>query len=97
MRWIAAVVWLGMTLAQSLSVPPEALVGQPLEVRGEGFPPGRYTLQISSPGADLSVDLQSLEGRIAATWTPPSAGLYTLRIQIGERVVQAHPSSLWPP
>ncbi|WP_027882055.1 hypothetical protein [Meiothermus rufus] len=89
MRWIAAVVWLGMALAQSLSLPPEALVGQPLEVRGEGFPPGRYTLQISSQAASFAVDLQSLEGRIAATWTPPSPGLYTLRIQVGAQVVQA--------
>jgi len=78
----------GIGLAQSLSVPPEATVGQALEVRGTEFPPGRYTLKIESEAARTEIDLEALNGQIATVWTPTNAGLYKLRIQLEDRVIE---------
>lgn len=89
MRWIAGVLLLGMALAQSLTVPPEAQVGQPLEIRGADFPPGRYVLKIASENTSTELDLEAPEGSLAATWTPPAAGEYRISIQIGERTLEA--------
>jgi hypothetical protein len=78
-----------MALAQSLTVPPEAQVGQPLEIRGADFPPGRYVLKIASENTSTELDLEAPEGSLAATWTPPAAGEYRISIQIGERTLEA--------
>lgn len=89
MRWIAGVLLLGMALAQSLTVPPEAQVGQTLEIQGADFPPGRYVLKIVSENISTELDLEAPEGSLAATWTPPAAGEYRISIQIGERTLEA--------
>ncbi|GIW28390.1 MAG: hypothetical protein KatS3mg070_1753 [Meiothermus sp.] len=89
MRWIAGVLLWGMALAQSLAVSPEAQVGQTLEIRGADFPPGRYTLKIASEAATTEVDLETFNGSLATTWTPPAEGTYKISIQVGERVIQA--------
>ncbi|GAO74798.1 putative uncharacterized protein [Meiothermus ruber H328] len=78
-----------MALAQSLTVPPEAQVGQPLEIRGADFPPGRYVLKIASENTSTELDLEAPEGSLAATWTPPATGEYRISIQIGERTLEA--------
>ncbi|GIW26584.1 hypothetical protein [Meiothermus sp.] len=89
MRWIVGVLWGGLALAQSLTVPPEAPVGQPLEIRGADFPPGRYTLKIASAAATTEVDLETFNGNLATAWTPTAAGVYKFSIQVGERTVEA--------
>jgi len=89
MRWIAGVLLLGMALAQSLTVSPEARVGQALAIRGADFPPGRYTLKIASETTTAEVDLETLSGNLATSWTPPAEGVYTFSIQVGERTIQA--------
>lgn len=89
MRWIAGVFLLGITLAQSLVIPPEGLVGQALEIRGADFPPGRYTLKIASEAATTEVDLETFNGNLATTWTPPAEGVYKISIQLGERIIKA--------
>lgn len=86
---MAGILLFGVTLAQSLTVPPEAQVGQPLEIRGVDFPPGRYTLQIESDTTTNEVDLETFNGNIATAWTPSIAGLYRISIQVGGRAVEA--------
>ncbi len=88
MRWIAGVLFWGMALAQSLTVPPEAQVGQALEIRGADFPPGRYVLKISSETTTTALNLETFEGNLAATWTPPAAGAYRISVQVGERTLE---------
>ncbi|MDW8426743.1 MAG: hypothetical protein RMK51_12495 [Meiothermus sp.] len=89
MRWMVGVLLFGVTLAQSLTAPPEAQVGQPMEIRGADFPPGRYTLKIASDATTTEVDLETFNGSVATTWTPPAEGLYRISIRVGERTVEA--------
>ncbi len=86
---MAAILLFGVTLAQSLTVPPEGQAGQPLEIRGADFPPGRYALKIESASSAIEVDLETFNGNIATAWTPPSEGVYKIRVQVGDRVVEA--------
>ncbi len=86
---MAGILLFGVTLAQSLTVPPEAQVGQPLEIRGADFPPGRYALKIESDTTTNEVDLETFNGNIATAWTPSIAGLYKISIQVGGRAVEA--------
>jgi len=89
MRWMAGILLFGMALAQSLTVPPEAQVGQALEIRGADFPPGRYSLKIASASTTTEVDLETFNGNLATTWTPPAEGVYKISVQVGERTIQA--------
>lgn len=86
---MAGVLLFSVTLAQSLTVPPEAQVGQPLEIRGADFPPGRYALKIESDATTTEVDLETFNGNIATAWTPPRVGVYKIGIQVGARTVEA--------
>ncbi|MCX7782259.1 MAG: hypothetical protein N2318_01290 [Meiothermus sp.] len=89
MRWMAGVLLLGVALAQSLTAPPEAQVGQPLEIRGADFPPGRYSLKIASDTTATEVDLETFNGNISTAWTPSAEGVYKISILVGERTVEA--------
>lgn len=86
---MAGVLLFGVALAQSLLVPPEAQVGQPLEIRGADFPPGRYSLTIESDTTTAQIDLESSDGSIATSWTPPAVGVYRVSTRVGERAVEA--------
>ncbi|GIW32779.1 MAG: hypothetical protein KatS3mg072_0112 [Meiothermus sp.] len=86
---MAGVLLFSATLAQSLIVPPEAQVGQPLEIRGADFPPGRYTLKIASDAAATEVNLETFNGNISTAWTPSAEGVYKISILVGERTVEA--------
>lgn len=97
MRWMAGILLFGMTLAQGLTVPPEGRVGQPLEIHGADFPPGRYSLRIESDAITNEIDLETFNGSIATAWTPTKEGVYRFRIQVGERVVEAETRVLAAP
>jgi hypothetical protein len=86
---MAGVLLFGVTLAQSLSVPPEAQIGQPVEIRGADFPPGRYSLKIESNATTTEVDLETFNGSIATAWTPLAEGVYRVSVQVGERALEA--------
>ncbi len=79
----------GVTLAQSLTVPPEFQAGLPLEIRGTDFPPGRYSLKVTSGTSATEIDLETFNGNIATTWTPTAEGVYTISVRVGERTVEA--------
>lgn len=90
MRAITGVpLFWGMALAQSLTIPSEAQVGQTLEIRGAEFPPGRYALKIASGATSSEVDLETLDGNLSTIWTPSAEGVYTISIRVGERILQA--------
>lgn len=89
MRWMAGIFLLSMALAQSLVVPPEAQVGQTLEIRGTDFPPGQYSLKITSGSASTEINLETSNGNLATTWTPPAEGVYKISVQVGGRTIEA--------
>ncbi|RDI94488.1 hypothetical protein DV704_11830 [Meiothermus sp. QL-1] len=89
MRYLAGVLLWGLALAQSLTVPPEGRVGQPLEIRGAEFPPGRYTLLFDSARSRAQLEVEAPQGSFSTFWTPPAEGLFRISVQVGERTLQA--------
>ncbi|MCS7059319.1 MAG: hypothetical protein NZL94_10615 [Meiothermus sp.] len=89
MRWTAGVLLGGLALAQSLTVAPEGRVGEPLEIQGAGFPPGRHTLTIESDTGRNQAVLEAAGEQFTLAWTPPRAGVFRISVELQGRRVEA--------
>jgi hypothetical protein len=89
-RLYAVLLWLLLAngLAQTLKVAPQGQLGQPLEIAATDLPPGSYTLEIEAPQGSQKRDLEALEGSFSLFLTPEQAGLYRLRLPVGERTLE---------
>lgn len=87
MRWAFVLLWLGVALGQTLNLPPEGQVGKPLEIRGTGFPPGKYTLELTSPSGTQKLEVEAVNGGFSQVFTPQAAGDYALKLVVGTQTL----------
>ncbi|MER3553475.1 MAG: hypothetical protein C4331_03755 [Meiothermus sp.] len=87
-RWFAAPLLLSWTLAQTLIVPGEGRVGEPLQVRGSAFPVGSYSLLIE--GADTArLEVSTTDGSFTQTFTPSKPGSYRFSVALPQGTAEA--------
>lgn len=86
---ILALLWLfAYASGQSLTVPPTGIPGQPLEIKGQGFPPGSYVLELFSPVASENISVLAPKGEFRVSYTPKSSGKYGLKLKFDNRVLE---------
>ena len=78
---------LGAALAQSLSLPPSASVGEVLTIRAQGLQPGAYPIEISGPDGEQVITLVTNKSEGELNWIPKKAGQYDFRLYAHEGVV----------
>jgi hypothetical protein len=90
MRVLGWFVLLGMAWAQTLVVPPEGVLDQALEVRGEGLPPGNYRLELINPSkTGQSFAIQAPQGKFSQTYVPTLVGEYRLLLYLSGKTLTA--------
>ena len=84
-------LWLWLpVLAANLAVPPEAEPGKPVEIVGEGLPPGTYFLEVQPPEGEEEVyNVEAREGRFRFLFTPKEGGEYRLRMWVDGEPLEA--------
>ncbi|APD08514.1 MULTISPECIES: hypothetical protein [Thermus] len=80
LRLAALAFLLPWALAQSLLVPPEAPVGQPLTLEGRDLPEGRFPLEVEGPQGTKAQEVAVQGGSFRLTLTPEAPGEYRVRL-----------------
>ncbi|GAA6733391.1 hypothetical protein YIM1640_04640 [Thermus oshimai] len=96
MRALALLLFLGLALAQSLLTPPEARVGEAVEIRGENLPNGRFPLALEGPEGSEALEVEVREGSFRLPFTPKAPGAYRFRLALPSGVLEARLEALAP-
>lgn len=70
-------------------MPAEGRVGQALELSGQQFPAGNYTLEVQTPGGAQQINVQAPQGEFKTSFTPTAPGQYRVRVSVQGRTLEA--------
>ena len=94
---LIAILTAGMALAQSLQVPRQARVGEPLEIVVEGVEQGAYPVEIAGPDGVRVVTIVAQDGRGEIDWTPDASGSYQLKLYLAPEKTLTAEVEVLPP
>jgi hypothetical protein len=86
LAWILLIF--SVALGQSLNVPAEGRVGQALELSGQQFPAGSYTLEVQTPGGAQQINVQAPQGEFKTSFIPSAPGQYRFRVNVQGRTLE---------